>query len=246
MKLRALHAYTKAAIAATIGRVDESGKRSAPTFDGETLHIGRLKREDHVLHEIAHWLCAAPEHRALPNYGLGTDPDGGPETEYFLIDDIRNGRIPQEAGQAMRVLLETDREAFLDILKEKLSREEELASVVSIILMRLAGLNWRKEMARVFKPERTDEKHQARFWEFVGELARRGVDLADPIRPFRYAKRALRPADFRTFVCDRLAEYERGGLIAPAPSVTMEGNRMHVDLDVTIETVAPFKDRGVR
>ena len=44
---------------------------------GPNAHVCGSKdfRLDDVLHEIAHWLVAAPERRLLTNFGLGSDPD---------------------------------------------------------------------------------------------------------------------------------------------------------------------------
>lgn len=50
-----------------------------PTWDGKTLHMPGGVEQDPAwtLHEVGHWLVAPPASRALPNYGLGTDPGGG-------------------------------------------------------------------------------------------------------------------------------------------------------------------------
>jgi hypothetical protein len=59
-----------------------------PTWDGAVLTLdwipsqfvyndGSRGRREWAIHEISHWLLATPEARAVPNYGLGTDPGGG-------------------------------------------------------------------------------------------------------------------------------------------------------------------------
>lgn len=178
MKVRQLSTFTRDAIARTIVHVEDRN-RTAPTFDGRVLHIARIKREDHVLHEVAHWICSKAEHRELENYGLGTDPDGGPETTIFQITDLRAGRVSADVAEWLREVSGNEPEKFRALIQASLSYQEELASVVSLILMRRSGLPWAKEMRRVFG-KATDE----RFWGFVVELTSRGVDLADPLSPF--------------------------------------------------------------
>lgn len=177
MKVRQLSAFTRDAIARTLVHVEDRN-RTAPTFDGRVLHIARIKREDHVLHEVAHWLCSKTEHRALEN-GLGTDPDDGPHTTVFHVADMQAGRVEPAVVEYMRDLVVSDPEKFRALIEGSLSYQEELASVVSIILMRRAGLPWAKEMRRVFG-KATEE----RFWGFLVELTKRGVDLVDPLAPF--------------------------------------------------------------
>jgi hypothetical protein len=60
----------------------------APTWDGSILTLDwtakestQFDRKEWVLHEISHHLFAKPEARVLPNYGLGTDPGGGDDSE---------------------------------------------------------------------------------------------------------------------------------------------------------------------
>ncbi len=70
--------------------LDDQDRRS-PTYPGDgRLCIRRLKKPEHVVHEYAHFIDAIQSRRAQPNYGLGTDPDGGPEVAYsdMLNDDV--------------------------------------------------------------------------------------------------------------------------------------------------------------
>lgn len=178
MKIRQLSPFTRDAIARTVVHVEDR-QRQAPTFDGRVLHIARIQNEGHVLHELAHWVCSKAHHRELPNYGLGPDPDGGPFTEIFHTSDARTGRVDPEVLAYLARLVNEDAERFREIIQQSLSYQEELASVVTIVLMRRAGLPWAKEMRRVFG--RVGE----RFWGLVAELAERGVDLDDPLAPHR-------------------------------------------------------------
>ena len=59
-----------------------------PTWDGEVLTLPWRPEEDGLggrvgwaVHEISHNIFAPPRARKLPNYGLGTDPSAGAETE---------------------------------------------------------------------------------------------------------------------------------------------------------------------
>jgi hypothetical protein len=79
VKIAALSSFTRDAIARTHGPVDDRDERQ-PTWNGRMLFIARLTEEAHVLHEVAHWIVAEKKERLAANYGLGTDPDGGPIT----------------------------------------------------------------------------------------------------------------------------------------------------------------------
>lgn len=204
MKVRALSAYTREAIARTVGRVEDRDLR-APTWDGTVLHVARLRVEWHVLHEVGHWLCSKPEHRGLPNYGLGQDPDGGQRTTLFLEEDIKHGRA-REVLPELFELLKNDPDLLLSILKEKLSREEETAAIVTIILMRHGGLPWKMEVNRIYKrfdPEKTAALTE-RFWIVLEDVAGRGIDLEDPLRPFEGRTGSRQKGEART-------AFEEGG-----------------------------------
>jgi hypothetical protein len=171
-----------------MGRVEDKD-RSSPTWDGRVLHIARLRLDWHVLHEVGHWICAKPEHRVLPNYGLGTDPDGGPSTKLFVEADLKAGRL-DAIGRELLTLAKTRPDLLLDILKAKLSREEEVAALVSLILTHRAGGPWKQEMNRVYRVHEVNEVvYAARFWEIVEDAAERDIDLEDPLRPFARERR---------------------------------------------------------
>jgi len=48
-----------------------------PVWDGRHLFAGAFMAASDLSHEIAHWLIAPPALRALPNFGLGRDWQGG-------------------------------------------------------------------------------------------------------------------------------------------------------------------------
>lgn len=57
-----------------IGTIDEEPAR-AWSYDGRSI---RTRSEAYVLiHEVAHWLVAPPERRALLDFGLGAGPESG-------------------------------------------------------------------------------------------------------------------------------------------------------------------------
>lgn len=200
MRLRDLHPYTRQAIALTHRSVDQSNF-TAPTWDGTTLHIGRLEQEGHVLHEVAHWIVAPPPRRTMPNYGLGKDPDGGEATVPYPLASIQEtARLVADAGLSTEGI-----EAYIDagiaagpkspeflflheLAAARTGHEESLAAIVTIVLMRLAGIAWAAEMRRVFGKlaKRPDGFGVTTFWEGCAELVgERGVDLMDPLGPFR-------------------------------------------------------------
>ena len=192
MKVRALSRYTRDAIARTLGHVEDKNRR-APTWDGKTLHVRRIAKEAHVLHEVAHWLASKPHHRALPNYGLGGDPDGGPKTKTFHLADIEAGRVDEGVALALHNLAVQAPEDLYALYKAGLNHQEELASVVTIVLLRLAGLDWESAMRDVFGDLQYPKVVSAglnHFWSLIHELAARGVDLEDPVRPFARRKAA--------------------------------------------------------
>jgi hypothetical protein len=196
VKLKDISRYTLRAIALTHDRVDHANL-VAPTWDGTTLHIGRLKNEGHVLHEVAHWIVAPPARRSLPNYGLGRDPDGGPLTlPYPLASLDEMSSLFAEVGLSTDGLaallapgLKSPAIEFLHELSDsRTNHEEALTSIVTVILMRCAGIAWAAEMHRVFGTlvSRPDGSGMTSFWAGCAELAgERGVDLMDPLAPFR-------------------------------------------------------------
>lgn len=103
MKLADLLPFTIDAIARTHGAVEDRDEL-APTWDGKVLHIARIQQEDHVLHEVAHWVVAEPEERRTPNYGLGKDPDGGPETPSTFVGGY--GSWKEEEASLVTTVLE--------------------------------------------------------------------------------------------------------------------------------------------
>lgn len=188
MKRRELSAFTLRAIELTAGRAEfKDTSRNRPTWDGEMWHFGRLRHETHVLHEVAHWILSP--WRALPNYGLGADPDGGKRTLSFLL--TTSAREDVDAALAEIGLTEREIQGldFEDLaahvegcLKERLTREEELAAMLTVFLTRFAGGNW-MGVARTcsfFKLVQSEHSH-LKFWMLAWEIARRGVDVHNPI-----------------------------------------------------------------
>lgn len=179
MRWRDLTPFTQDAVLRTHVRWDGSDRADVPTWDGSVLHLGRLEKENHVLHEVAHFIATRPWHRALPNYGLMRDPDGGPSVDSFIRHDIQTGRIPPDGQRLMRDLARVAPDKLMAIIDHKMALEESLAAVVSVRLLAAGGLAWADEMRRVFG-QATPEM----FWTYVQTLAQRGVDLDDPLRPF--------------------------------------------------------------
>lgn len=194
MKLRDLRPYTRRAIELTHGRVDQVADRDVPTWDGKTLHIGRLKQESHVLHEVGHWIVAPEWRRALPNYGLGKDPDGGPVTVLWPLSSLEWAKdLVEEVGLSTddlpAVLADPKNLAFTylyDLARHRTDRDETLAAVVTLVMTRLAGLPWAAEMRRVFGKLLVDPSGFGveTFWEYCFRLTAFGVDLMDPLAPF--------------------------------------------------------------
>lgn len=75
-----------------------------PTWDGSTLHLpGGVEQDpEWTLHELGHWLVAPPASRALPNYGLGTDPGGGANVKW--VQDSWRGVTSGEDEAAVCLL----------------------------------------------------------------------------------------------------------------------------------------------
>lgn len=92
-------------------------------FNGKTiaeLDCDSLKRrtDSNLIHDIAHFVVAAPERRTIPEFGLGDSPD----TLRFMTPRI-SGMTGKMAQQ-----------------------EEELASALGIWWEREFGLDWRKTL----------------------------------------------------------------------------------------------------
>ncbi len=80
-----------------------------PTWDGEVLTLPWGPEEDGssskvcwAIHEISHNIFAPPRARKLPNYGLGTDPTAGAETEEDPT--VFRGRDPVDDEAAVCIL----------------------------------------------------------------------------------------------------------------------------------------------
>lgn len=139
-----------------IATVDEA-PQDAYSYDG---HAIRTRSEAYVLiHEVAHWLVAPPERRALKDFGLGA----GPET----------GRVAEA-------------EADLCVEKETQIEEEALASLLGILwevelgqpaILAFLEQNWLEGWQR--------PACAANLTDFVGRLYERGlIDAAGrPIPP---------------------------------------------------------------
>lgn len=52
------------------------GQDYGAVWNGRTMFTGEFTTSD-LLHEVAHWMVAEPEQRAMVNYGLGPDWTGG-------------------------------------------------------------------------------------------------------------------------------------------------------------------------
>jgi hypothetical protein len=85
----------------------ETCSTTPSAWDGTVLH-GRAYKGEHrtdlwrLWHEIAHWLCARPEHRQFAGFGLG-DGFGGPKS-----DDIPD-RIVASIGVLLHLRLDPPR-----------------------------------------------------------------------------------------------------------------------------------------
>lgn len=170
MRLRELSAPVRRALNLTVRHVDDRDRR-APTWDGAVLHIARLKREAHVVHEIAHWMLASESLRALPNCGLGMDPDGGLPTPLAIT--------PSAANSAEQLA------SFLTIL---LLRELEMPWLKSAI-----DVGW-------LGPEGFEhEVHVERFWINAFILAALSIDAVAPLATFE--ARAIKQRATATFRC---------------------------------------------
>lgn len=142
------HREAAAALVRALGipAIDEA-PAAAFSWDGRAI---RIRSEASVLvHEVAHWLVAPPERRALPDFGLGA----GPET----------GRVAE--ADAARCVSQDVRE-----------REELLASLLGILWEAALGQpaihafieqNWLEAWER---PAAGDQ-----FRRTVAELAARGL-----------------------------------------------------------------------
>ena len=94
-------------------------------FNGKTIaELDSSERpsprtESNIIHDIAHFVVAAPERRTIPEFGLGDSPD----TLRF--------RTPRAKG----------------ITAKMAQQEEELASTLGIYWERELGLDWRQTIS---------------------------------------------------------------------------------------------------
>ena len=155
MKFADLSPYTKRALSLTGKRVDDAD-RSAPTWSGDRWYLARLRTEEQVLHEVAHWLVATPAQRVLQNYGLGIDPYGGPMVRRWLQGDSGD-RLESVASFLTRHLL-------------RCAAPRRARGAIQLVSQPASG---RMTEAPVSPP-----------WACVAHLAALRIDLADPLRRF--------------------------------------------------------------
>lgn len=91
--------------------------RTIAEFQDEALL--RRRTESNLIHDIAHFVVAAPERRTMPEFGLGDSPD----TMRF--------RTPLAKGMTAKMA----------------QQEEELASALGIWWERELGLDWRQTIS---------------------------------------------------------------------------------------------------
>lgn len=94
-----------------------NGKTIALYEDGTTRGVQYRKRrsDSNLIHDIAHFVVAAPERKVMPEFGLGPSPDSG-----VVFVPMADGMTGQESQE-----------------------EEELASALGIYWERELGLDWR-------------------------------------------------------------------------------------------------------
>lgn len=174
---REVRPIVRAAVEATGGRA-EFKDRHAPTWDGRCWHFARVRAEVHVVHEVAHWL-AFPEGRRFENYGLGRDPDGGPRTGMHAVEILfpELPRLLAETDDDGRKAISED-DAFA-LIRNSLSWEEEVATVLSCrLLVDLGYTAWKGEANRTHL---LDMRNWWKIWTIAELLKERGVDVYDPI-----------------------------------------------------------------
>jgi hypothetical protein len=191
VKFRELSPWVADAVTRTHGLWDNSDRGDIPSWDGKTLHLGRLTCEANVIHEVGHYIVAPARHRVLPNYGLRRDPDGGPSTDSFIVTDMKSGVYPVDVLRMMRDLARTAPDRFMQIIDAKEALEEALASFVTVRLLAQGGLPWAAEMRKVFGKLLTADPYAAemgngmeRFWAYFAEMEKRGIDPHDPLASF--------------------------------------------------------------
>jgi len=141
-------------------RYDDHDRR-APTYPGDgRVCIARLKKLEDVVHELAHFIDAIPARRCQPNFGLGTDPDGGPVRPY-------EGMLDKASGD----LIET------------------CTTFLTFMLLVDADLPWRrnpslKHWSEAASPEEEDDL-VARVTFCRHHFKVRGIDIWDPLAHFR-------------------------------------------------------------
>lgn len=188
VRLRDLSPYTRQAVELTHRRCDGTNT-TAPTWDGTALHIARIHEEQNVIHEVAHWIIASPEDRLRVNYGLGTDPDEGPFTppKWVTTPELLLDLVSSRGVSNLRQLAgNMTAEDLMHLSDARTNHEESLAALVTIILLRIAGLPWAAKMKRTMA--KLDRYATEAFWFDLHELSARGINLDDPLQPFRAAE----------------------------------------------------------
>ena len=141
-------------------RFDDTDRRAA-TYPGDgRICIARLRKLSHVVHEIAHYVDSLPWRRHAPNYGLATDPDGGPTIPYA-------GELDKQTGDWCEVH----------------------ATFLTILLLGEADLPWRRQATETRwcdpRSEEEAEEQEARIESVRYHYKARGIDIFDVLAHFR-------------------------------------------------------------
>jgi len=168
--------------AALLGLKLDDQDRRAPNYPGREegrrrrrVCIARLKKPEHLAHEFAHFVSAVPRRRDAPNYGLGTDPDGGPETSYHNDLGLETAVLAWQMSE--------------DLAKRIADELELLASFLTFPLLVDAGLPWRRsDAAKAWCDPATpelEEDQRARLERCIAHFSRRNISIYDPLAHFR-------------------------------------------------------------
>ncbi len=133
-------------------------------FNGKTIaefqdaELTTRRSDSNLIHDIAHFVVAAPERRTMPEFGLGDAPD------------THTVGLPRAKGMTAH----------------QAQQEEELTSALGIYWERQLGLNWRKtyqdhSWVGPFMPGPTKEKEifditaDHKFARMLQELKKRNI-----------------------------------------------------------------------
>lgn len=130
-KSKALNLMTKLNIPYSLEK-PSTEKNDGYVWNGQNFKLGCTKTSSHIVHEVAHYLVTPIEYRQVPEFGLGSSPDGDQP-----IDTVRplDRQDTEELASVLGILIEyylglPAKETFFDHSWYELGSEKKFNTTI--------------------------------------------------------------------------------------------------------------------